>query len=142
IKLQPLKTHELEMLLRRLGAELPVGDQERQRLVERSGGSARNAILLTQFGGLEIEGAMERILTQASLDMAENFRLAEAVTGRDAQIQFAIFNQLALDKVSESASRAAQGGNLESAARFSALWEDLAEAARQVEIFNLDRKQR
>lgn len=141
VKLQPLSAAELEPLLTDLGAELPSSEAERRLLVERSGGSVRNAILLTQFGGLEIAQALDQLLQTATFDVAQGHRLADAAAARDAQVQFDIFNRTVLDRLSEKAAQAAQAGAVEEAARLATLWEETTATIRQVETFNLDRKQ-
>ncbi len=79
-------------------------------LAERSGGSVRMAILLTQYGGLEIAEATDKIARAPSLDIAGAHRLADAVAGRDSAIQFDIFNRHALDLLADAASAAALNG--------------------------------
>ncbi|MCT7375395.1 DNA polymerase III subunit delta' [Chelativorans salis] len=141
IKLQPLGAGSLEELLQRLGADLPESAEERRLLVERAGGSVRNAVLLTQFGGLEIAQAIERVAGGSRFDVSETYRLAEAVAARDAQVQFDIFNRTVLSRVAGAATRAAEAGDAARAARMAASWEEMAETVRQAEIFNLERKQ-
>lgn len=141
IKLQPLQTERLERLLTELGAELPSGEAERRLLAQRSGGSVRNAILLTQFGGLEIAQTLDTLLRASTFDVAQSHRLAEAAAARDAHVQFDIFNRTVLDRLSEAAMHVARGGAVEEAARLATLWEETTAAIRQVETFNLDRKQ-
>jgi len=140
-KLDPLPSDSLEELLQGLGANLPEGSDERRLLLDRAGGSARDAILLTEFGGLEIEQVIERILGQRRFDVAEAHKLAEAASGRERQVQFALFNRALLDRLADAASRAASAGAVSQAERLAVLWGETAETVRQVEIFNLDRKQ-
>ncbi|WP_309084341.1 DNA polymerase III subunit delta' [Chelativorans sp.] len=141
LRLEPLAPDILEQLLVRLGAELPANLEEKNILIERAKGSARDAILLTQFGGLEIEQVVGRILEQRRFDAAEAYRLAEATAGRERQVQFELFNRAVLDRLADSAAKASAAGALPRAGELAALWEELAEMTRQVEIFNLDRKQ-
>jgi len=141
LKLDPLTPLLLEELLTRLGAELPEGADERRLLVDRAAGSARDAVLLTEFGGLEIEQVVDRIMAGRRFETAEAYRLAEAAAGRERQVQFDLFNRAVLDRVAEGASKAAAAGAVAQAERLASLWEEFAETIRQVEIFNLDRKQ-
>ncbi|WEX07187.1 DNA polymerase III subunit delta' [Chelativorans sp. AA-79] len=140
-KLDPLSPDLLQDLLSSLGATLPDGAEERRLLVQRAAGSARDAILLTEFGGLEIEQVVERILSQQRFDVTEAYKLAEAVTGRERHVQFSLFNRAILDRVADAASNAAAVGAMARAQRFASLWEEVAETTRQTEIYNLDRKQ-
>jgi DNA polymerase-3 subunit delta' len=140
-KLDPLSPGLLEKLLQSLGASLPETEEERRLLIQRAQGSARDAILLTEFGGLEIEQAIENLLEQRRFDVPAAYKLAEAATGRERQVQFDLFNRAVLDRVANAASHSASAGDIAQAERFANFWEELAETIRQVEIFNLDRKQ-
>lgn len=141
IKLEPLEPEILQDLLVRLGAELPQGANERRLLIEQAGGSVRDAILMTQFGGLEIAQVVERISAAPRFDVAQAHKLADAVAGRDRQVQFELFNRTVLDRIAEAASNVAISGAAANAARLASLWEEVAETIRQTEIFNLDRRQ-
>lgn len=141
LRFQPLQPPPLLALLQRLGAELPADPAVRQSLLERAGGSARNAILLTQYGGLEIAETTERILSAPVFEVDEAHRLGEAVSGRDKDVQFAIFNRNLLETLEKHASRRAAVGGVEAADRLAGLWEDVTGAIRDTETYNLDRRQ-
>lgn len=141
VKLQPLQGPELEDLLGRLGADMPDEAGLRHLLIERSRGSARNAVLLTQFGGLELTQVLDRLLSGRRFNVAEAHRLAEAATGRDRQVQFDILNRACLDLLSDTAAQAARDGDIRTGERLAAEWEGLARAIEDAETYNLDRKQ-
>ncbi len=101
------------------------------------------AILLTQYGGLEIAEATEAIVRAPSLDIAGAHRLADAVAGRDSDIQFDMFNRHMLDifwptrraQRPSRATRRARSRYSQATGRRSGLrW-------RRPETYNLDRKQ-
>lgn len=140
VRLNPLDADRLGALLGTLEAA-GQGGAAAGALAERAGGSARNAILMTQFGGLEIAEALERIVAAETFPFAEAQRLAEAVTGRDKQVQFAIFNRAALDLVTARAGRYAQAGEGARADRMAGLWQEASRTIRDCETYNLDRKQ-
>jgi DNA polymerase-3 subunit delta' len=141
VRLKPLDSGSLQAVLRMLETDLPTGPAALAVLAERAEGSARTAILLTQFGGLEIGGTLERVLTAGRFDLMEANRLAEAVSGRDQTIQFGIFNRMALDAVAEAAGNAAEAGQAERAGRLSDLWSEANRRIVETGIYNLDRKQ-
>ena len=85
--------------------------------IGRAAGSPRHAILLTQYGGLEISAAVDRLVASQNIDVAQAHRLADAVAARNQAIQFGIFNRHFLDVVADAASRAAQAGDLQVANR-------------------------
>ena len=113
----------------------------REALLEKASGSARNAILLTQYGGLEIASATERILGQGAFDVAEAHRLGDAVSGREKNVQFSIFNRGLLGLLESRTISAARQGDIESANHLCEMWAQTNDAVRDAEIYNLDRKQ-
>lgn len=137
VRLNPLDPDDLGSLLRALGVE-GEGDE---MLAERAQGSARNAVLLTQFGGAEIVEALDRIVAARAFDIAEAQRLGDAVSGRDRQVQFTIFNRAVLDLVAARAAQSADEGDTQGANRMAELWDDMNSAIRDTETYNLDRKQ-
>jgi DNA polymerase-3 subunit delta' len=141
VRLKPLDGGSLQAVLRMLETDIPTDPAALALLAERAEGSARTAILLTQFGGLEIGGTLERVLTAGRFDLMEANRLAEAVSGRDQTIQFGIFNRMALDAVAEAAGNAAEAGQAERAGRLSDLWSEANRRIVETGIYNLDRKQ-
>ncbi|MBN9079508.1 MAG: DNA polymerase III subunit delta' [Rhizobiales bacterium 65-79] len=141
VRLKPLDAQSLRAVLQVLETDLPSEPAALDALAGRAQGSARTAILLTQFGGLEIGGVLEGILAASRFDVAEAARLADAVSGRDQAIQFGIFNRLTLDAVADAADRAASAGEIERAGRLSDLWSEANEKILETDVYNLDRKQ-
>lgn len=141
IFLQPLGAGDLASVLDGFDAGLPEGAAEREMIAGRAAGSPRNAILLTQYGGLEISDVIDRLVGGKAVDVAETHRLAEAVSSRDSAIQFSIFNRHVLDIVADAASAAAYGGDMERANRLSELWQETLKTIGEAETYNLDKKQ-
>ncbi|MGN6464403.1 MAG: DNA polymerase III subunit delta' [Rhizobiaceae bacterium] len=141
VRLKPLDRQSLRAVLQMLETDLPSEPAALDALAERARGSARTAILLTQFGGLEIGGVLEKILASSRFDVVEANRLADAVSGRDQAIQFDIFNRMALETVSAAARRAAEAGEAERAGRLSDLWSEANLRIGETDTYNLDRKQ-
>jgi DNA polymerase-3 subunit delta' len=141
VRLRPLDGQSLRRVLQTLETDLPADPAALDVLATRAEGSARTAILLTQFGGLEIGGTLDRVLASSRFDLVEANRLAEAVSGRDQTIQFGIFNRMALDAVAQAAGSAAEAGEIERAGRLSDLWSEANQRIAETDIYNLDRKQ-
>ncbi len=140
IRLSPLGREDLVKAL--AGAYLSLSDDgQGAALAERAGGSARAAILLTQYGGLEIAEAFDTLADAPRLEVAAAHKLADVVAGRDQAIQFDIFNRHALDRLSDSASAAARAGDLARAKKLSDAWQDALMAISETETYNLDKKQ-
>jgi DNA polymerase-3 subunit delta' len=141
VRLSPLGNDDLIAALSEFEVQPPADEPLRQALAERSGGSVRMAILLTQYGGLEIAEATDKITRAPSLDIPAAHRLADAVAGRDSAIQFDIFNRHVLDILAAAASGAALRGEAVRAGRYSQDWQDIRVAIEETETYNLDRKQ-
>lgn len=141
IKLGPLGGEALNSILSSFEAGVPEGAAARAALAVRAGGSARAAILLTQYGGLEIAETVNRIANTQKLDIAEAHKLADAVSGRDQAIQFELFNNAVLDEIAAAARRAAETGDGYRADALSELWQEISELITDTETYNLDRKQ-
>ncbi|MFB9344267.1 DNA polymerase III subunit delta' [Aminobacter aganoensis] len=141
IRLTPLDDQSLLSVL--AGTDQPAPDEPdaREALILRAGGSARAAILLTQYGGLEIAEALDKIVQSGRNDIGAAHRLADAVAGRDSAIQFEMFNRRALDLLSDTASLAARASDLSRANLLSAAWHDAQNAISETETYNLDKKQ-
>lgn len=141
VRFAPLEQGDLVAALSTFDVQPPSDEPSRVALAERSGGSVRMAILLTQYGGLEIAEATDTIVRAQNLDIAAAHRLADAVAGRDRAIQFDIFNRHLLDILSGAASAAALRGDAASADRYSQDWQEIRVAVEETETYNLDRKQ-
>jgi len=141
IRLSPLDPDSLMRVLANVESPPPESAEARNALAGRAGGSARNAIILTQYGGLEIADALDGLLAAPRLDIAAAHKLADVVSGRDQAIQFDIFNRRALDLLSDAASEAAMASQLERASMLSDTWQDASKAISETETYKLDRKQ-
>ena len=141
IKLKPLAPDYVLQVLSHLKASLPGDVAGRDALVERAGGSVREALLLTQFGGLDIANAIASTLRSPEFNVVGALKVAEAMSGRDSALQFDIFNQTALDIIAGWAKTAAAERDINAAARFSELWQDTGRIMAEADAYNLDKKQ-
>lgn len=141
LRLHPLGDGEVLSVLRRLELPLPQEQQALSTLVDRAGGSVRNAILLTEYGGLEIAGAIDAVLEGPAFDGAQAGRLADAVTGREQAMQFDLFNDHLLDTLAARAAAAASAGAAPAADRLAACWSALRRGMAETDTFNLDKRQ-
>ncbi|MER8436936.1 DNA polymerase III subunit delta' [Mesorhizobium sp. M1312] len=141
VRLTPLDSESLMTVLESVEPPPPDDPAARAALAKRAAGSARTAILLTQYGGLEIAETLDALATAGKSDVAGAYRLAEAVAGRDQAIQFDIFNRRALDLLSTGASQAALAGDLARAKTLSDTWHEALNAISETDTYNLDKKQ-
>lgn len=139
VRLQPLEAGELLSALTAI--EKPPKPAEAAALASRAAGSVRNAVLLTDYGGVEIAEALDKVVGNRNPPATETHRIADAVAGRDQAIQFGIFNEHALDMLARAAGDAAGRGDSARADRLSQAWQDSRVAILDTEAYNLDRKQ-
>ena len=137
VRLHGLPPEDLARLLSGFGMAVTDG----AGLAARAGGSVREAILLTEYCGLEIAGALETIVDAGRFDAAAATKLADAVAGRDQAIPFALFNSHLLDRVGAQATAAALAGDLVRAEVLSALWQETSRTIVETETYNLDKRQ-
>jgi len=141
VRLQPLASDELLAVVDQISPAAPKGEAARAELAQRAAGSPRNAVLLSEYGGLEIAEMIERIAACPTFDVAEAHRLADGVSGRDKTVQFSIFNNTVLGAIAARAEEAAGRGDIQTADAWSRLWEEIGSAIQEAETYNLDRKQ-
>jgi len=141
LRFDPLSGTELARVLELSGQPLPADPAARAALEEHAGGSARQAILMTEFGGLDIAAAADAYLRQARRDPADAYKLADAVVGREQEIQFDIFNAALCDRIAAEAASAAASGDARRGARLAQLWSEVSEAVTLTETYNLDKRQ-
>ncbi|MGB3537488.1 MAG: DNA polymerase III subunit delta' [Mesorhizobium sp.] len=141
VRLAPLDADELMSVLDAVDQSPPHDPVARAALAERAGGSVRNAILLTQYGGMEIAQSVDELIAAGKPDIAGAHRIAEAVSGRDRAIAFDLFNRRVLDLLSETARQAALSGALGRAKKLSDTWHEALNAISETETYNLDKKQ-
>ena len=139
VRLQPLATEELEAVLDGFDLAFPKDDAARAALLERAAGSPRNAVLLQQYGGVDIAEALEGASRQR--DVTAWHKIADAVAGRDQAIAFELFNRHALDLLANAAVAAAGANALEQAKSLADTWQEARDAISDAEIYNLDKKQ-
>src|SRR5690606_18789661 len=62
VPMEPLADDEVAQVLTGVGLGLPAEPERRRELLARAQGSVRKAIMLTEYGGLEIAGAVDGVL--------------------------------------------------------------------------------
>jgi len=140
IRFEPLERQDLLAALSAIDLDtrqLPDADS----LIAHADGSVRKAALLLAFGGLEISGATDAILSNPVFDVPKAQALATALSGRDAEIQYDLFLDDLLGRIALRARLSAEQGDVSHANRWSGFWQDMQNEAREAAAFNLDRKQ-
>lgn len=140
-RLHPLAKEDLFSVLEALGETIPAEAGDRENLVKLAAGSPRNALLLTHYGGMELTSALDELLTGTNLDIGRAYKLAEAVSAREADIQFSIVNEAILDRIAEKARTAGLEGDAVASSKLSSFWQEASESISKTSTFNLDKKQ-
>jgi DNA polymerase-3 subunit delta' len=106
----------------------------------RAGGSVPAALRLLGGRGLELDGAIQHLLGDLpALDWRAVHQFADQVTGRDGTADYEMMMLAIIDWIDAVLHREAGQG----AARLAPLaevWEKAAEAARETEVLNLDKR--
>ncbi|MEK1886149.1 MAG: DNA polymerase III subunit delta' [Phyllobacterium sp.] len=140
LRFEPLEQKDLISALTAINLD-PGQVTDIEGLVKQADGSARKAALLLAFGGLEISEAVEGVLGRVVFDVPKAHALASALSGREAEIQYNLFLEGLFDRIALNARLAAEQGDTAKASRWSNLWTDLQNEARDAADYNLDRKQ-
>ena len=141
VRMSPLAEQDMDDALTAAGIKLPDDPQARERLTARAGGSARQAILLAEYGGLELAEAADRFLGASRRDPLDAYKLADAVTGREREVQFELLNRHILDRLAEAATAAAESGDIRRAGRLAAAWDAASQALATADEYNLDKRE-
>jgi len=138
--LKPLSTDEVMQVIRHLGSPwTDAGPKAIAEAAARAQGSVPAALRLLDGRGLDLEREIARILADLpSLDWRAVHELADQVAGRDSD-DFETLILAVVDWIDQRLRRdAGQGaGRL---APLAEVWEKAAEAARETEVLNLDRR--
>lgn len=138
LKLQPLAPADLDRALAHLGA----APGETDAIIRLSEGSVARALLLRNYGGVDIAEAFVDILERGSLNNREPiYKLAETLAARDRDVAYAFFTEFAVDRVQQMAREAGAAGDLTVADRLAQLSTALAAHFATAAAYNLDRKQ-
>lgn len=139
VRFQPLGHDDMLAALTAIG-KAPETDA-RDALLSRAAGSVRSAVMLTDYGGVEIAEVLTKLVSTPNPPAMETHKLADAIAGRDQAIQFGIFNDHALDLLARAAGEAAGLGEIDRANRISEAWQNSRIAILETDTYNLDRKQ-
>lgn len=141
LAMKPLASAEVAEALQ--GLPEIVEDHEPEALVsaaELSEGSVGRALSLLASDGATLRKAVSDLLDRLpSIDVKASHTLAEDLAKRGGEERFALFVGLVQDWLHDRA-RAGAAVREPRLARFAEVWEKTARAAREVEIFNLDRR--
>ncbi|MGC2050171.1 MAG: DNA polymerase III subunit delta' [Methylovirgula sp.] len=135
--LRPLSNEEVFTVLERLGEEDVAACRG---AAERAQGSVATALLLLADGGLELDRLISRLLDNLpNIDWRAVHSLADQVAGRDNE---AAFERLMVSIIAwiDARLHSEAGRGAGRLAPLAEVWEKAAEAARETEALNLDKR--
>lgn len=139
LKFAPLSDDEITRVI---GEQSGAHDEAAvARLSALGGGSARRTLLFAQFGGLDLQEALDACLDAPQFDAQQAHRLADVAGNRKTDIHREILRDLVLDRMRDAATAAARHGRLRAAERLASADIAIQERMRMTDAFNLDRKQ-
>lgn len=142
LRLNPLAAEPLAAALDGLPATRAVSAEDKARLVARSEGSVARAVMIMNYGGLDIIEAFETILTEGPERGRRSIHaLADTLSARDREEAFRFLCDHVLDWIAGRARALALEGNGERAAAYAALAARTERALTDAGAYNLDRKQ-
>ncbi|KGF66916.1 DNA polymerase III subunit delta' [Hoeflea sp. BAL378] len=138
LRLEPLSPEDLDLALAHLGAASGRSDS----IVALSEGSVARALLLRNYGGVDIAEAFVDIIERGRLGNREPiYALAETLAARDRDVAYQFFTEFAVDRVQAMARDAGASGDLAQADRLARLSVALRDHFATAAAYNLDRKQ-
>jgi DNA polymerase-3 subunit delta' len=121
-------------------AQEPVVEADLARACARAEGSVREALRLLSSADADFDALVERILAQLPrVDWRHVHRLADRVNGRERETEFDAFLQATFAWLA-GALRRHEGQGPRVLAPYAMAWETLEREARDLEIFNLDKR--
>lgn len=141
IKFRPLDYDNMEKALHLVLVNRLPPAAELDAIIAESEGSVRKAALLICYGGMEIIRVQREILNHPIFDVVKAQTIAQALSGRDAVIQFHQFCDNLLSIISSKAMKAGLSGNSLLSNRYAGAWNNIADEIAKTEAFNLDKKQ-
>jgi DNA polymerase III subunit delta' len=145
IRLKPLAAADIGQIVGALGPPWSAaGEAKLAAAIARAQGSIHNVLRLLDDRGIELDTNLGRMLDDLPrIDWSKVHALAERVTGRnngkDFEAMLAAIDAW-LDTRVQRGARTFQEDCARRLAPYALVWEKLAEAARETETFNLDKR--
>jgi DNA polymerase III subunit delta' len=141
LTLRPLETGDVLRVMNALGDPWTgVDESDRQIAAERAGGSVATALSLLAGEGISIDNQVRALLSALpALDWRAVHALADRVTGRDQTADLDRVITAVVDWIDERLRAEAASGPAR-LAPLAEVWEKAADAAREAEALNLDKR--
>jgi DNA polymerase III subunit delta' len=142
LRLTQLPPDDVVAGLRRLPVGAGLDPAKLERVALRSEGSLRRAIMMLNYGGLDLIDALEKIL-QAGKDASrrEMHVLADTLAAKEREEAYGFFCDYALARLGDMARQSGVQGMTARAARQAEAAERASRDLQTAQAYNLDRKQ-
>ena len=140
ISFSALSVADLAMAVGQAGGN-PVPEGEMQKLAALAEGSVRRALLLRQFGGLEVTESADALIAANKLDTDKMAKLGDVLSAREAEIQYQLLADHLLQRIAGAAERHSASGLAGSAEAMARYFAETRQMLADAHAFNLDRKQ-
>jgi DNA polymerase III subunit delta' len=138
VQFHELGHQDLEKAVTAADPSSGVADRE---LLALSEGSVRRALTLSAFGGLEIIKSANQLIESQKFDADKTAKVGDAMTGRDADIQYQLLTDHLLSKIARGALNRAGTNDKSRSVELSELHRQTTSMLQDAQAFNLDRKQ-
>ena len=141
VHLSSLSDNDLKQAIAQASVSNKISDADLDRLAAFSEGSVRRALMLSGFGGLEVTDTADKLIAESVFDIDKAGKLGDAMTPREADIQYQLLIDHLLQRVAKAALRHGEAndtGRAESMARY---YGQTRQMLSEAQAFNLDRKQ-
>ncbi len=140
LRLTPLDDMAMGRALDMLG--VPMSGAQAESVLGLAGGSVAQALKVINYGGLDIIGAFDEALQDSGPTARKAaHRLADVLSGKDADVAFGFFIGHLNDHLMAIARQAAAAGDLDRAERYARFSSGISERLTISAAYNLDRKQ-
>jgi DNA polymerase III subunit delta' len=119
----------------------PLGPEMLDQVVLLAEGSVRRGLMLANFGGLEVTSTADRLISDAIFNVDVAAKLGDAMTSREADIQYQLLTDHLLQRVARASQHHAESGDLKRADTMASYYEECRQMLAEASAFNLDRKQ-
>lgn len=141
LRLMPLSERQVKDALRLQPAARAMDENALDAVARLAQGSVSRAILILNYGGLDVIEAFDRIVADPSRERGSMHVLADSLSARDREDALRFFCQHVIDWLSGQAVTAGRNGNVARAALYAEKAERNAEELATAFAYNLDRKQ-
>lgn len=140
-RLRALSDEQILEALDGLPVSMPADATDRAAWLAQARGSVRLAILLAEFGGNDISGAIAKSLEGREINLKTAHALAGSLSGRAMDIQFSLFCDFIRERFEQAAHDLAGQGRAAQSVAAADAYTAFERTLRETETYNLDRKQ-